>query len=176
MDIRNWLRETVQPKPVFRQDFEPFRSKHIDSASPRKHRVHGTSDSSLLDVPHRQASVLSNKGNRPNERNANEHAESDDSQSSYSNAAGTDSSRQRYARRPRYKTRPERYDPSHKATGEQKKNAHHGKRDESNKSRHKPKRRKTEKLGRGAIHDFRAKNVSKDRLTVRTVTCKVAWC
>jgi hypothetical protein len=77
----------------------------------------------------------------------------------------------RYARRPRRKTRPEHYEcPSTVVTGERGKPAHLREKGESKKPRHKSRRKKGEqgeKPSSGVVQSFHAKNVSSDRLTVR---------
>ena len=175
MDIRKWLKETVQPEPISEHSPEPVRSKHVDSAPKRRHRVHDTSDSSLLEPFYRAASASPNECNHPAERDANDHVEGEDLRSTYSHSSSIQDSPQRYARRPRHKTRPERYEPSHTIAGRKKKDARRPDAGESRKSRRKPKQKTVGRSGNNTAHDFHAKNVFTDRLTVRAVTRKVTW-
>ncbi|EUC48779.1 hypothetical protein COCMIDRAFT_86588 [Bipolaris oryzae ATCC 44560] len=73
-------------------------------------------------------------------------------------SSSTSSTSSRYARKPRRKTRPERYEPH--------KSEHAGPNKSSKKARHKSRRRKVEKPGQ-VVQNFKAKNVSGDRLTLR---------
>ena len=175
MDIRKWLTETVQPEPTPKHSPELVRSNHVDSAPRRKRRVHDTSDSSLLEPLHRAASASPNQCNHFAERDANDHTEGEDLRSTYSCPSSINNSPQRYARRPRHKTRPERYEPSHTIAGKRKKDARRPDPGESKKSRRKPKQKTVGKSGNNTTHDFHAKNVSTDRLTVRAVTPRATW-
>jgi hypothetical protein len=175
MDIRKWLKETVQPELASKHSPEPVGFRHVGSATRRRRRMHATSDSSILDPLHRRTNASPTKCDHSTERNANEHIEDEDLQSTYSHSPSITNSPQQYARRPRHKTRLERYEPSHKITGEQRKNAYGANLGESKKSRRKPKQKTVGKSGINPTHDFHAKNVSTDRLTVRAVTHEATW-
>jgi hypothetical protein len=138
MDIRKWLDEIVQPET----QREPVRHQRPVESTKRKRRC--KSDSSILD-PRPPASPP--------------HESVDDSAGKAFRAMCSDSSSSsRYARKPRRKTRPERYEPAPHARRNPK--------DESKTTRRKPRRKKGEKLP-AVIRTLEAKNVSKDRLTVR---------
>lgn len=138
MDIRKWLDEIVQPET----QREPVRHQRPVESTKRKRRC--KSDSSILD-PRPPASPP--------------HESVDDSAGKAFRAMCSDSSSSsRYARKPRRKTRPERYEPAPHARRDPK--------DESKTTRRKPRRKKGEKLP-AVIRTLEAKNVSKDRLTVR---------
>ncbi|EOA88902.1 hypothetical protein ACJQWK_05632 [Exserohilum turcicum] len=134
MDISKWLDDTEQP------DFPS------DSSTPAHPRRRATSDSSLLEplapkAPSRQHDA------RPQTASHARHA----APSECSNAS-------RYARKPRRKTRPDRYEP----------NVHHRRRRNTSpkKPQHKSARSNKEKPG-VVVQSFRAKNVSRDRLTLK---------
>jgi hypothetical protein len=169
MDIRKWLGETVQPETISKYSPELIRSKHVNSAARRRNRVHDTSDSSLLEPFHRRTSVSPNECNHLAGRDANNHIECEDLRSICGHSSSINDSPQRYARRSRHKTRLERYEPSHIIAGEEK-DARRADPDESKKSRRKRKQKPVGKPGNKTTHEFHAKNVSTDRLTVRAVT------
>jgi hypothetical protein len=150
MDIRKWLDETVPPEA-------PRESNDLhQTAEPAERKRRRRSDSSMLD---------------PRPPASSPHASLDDSADEALQATCSDSSSStRYARKPRRKTRPERYEPgSH---------AHRHRKDESKKRRRKPRRKRGDKPP-GAMQTFQAKNVSGDRLTV-SCSCgrleHTVWC
>jgi hypothetical protein len=150
MDIRKWLDETVQPEAPR----EPVRLQQI--AEPVKRKRRRNSDTSILD---------------PRPPASSPHESVDDSTGDVLQATCSDSSSSnRYARKPRRKTRPERYGPGSHANRDHK--------SESQKTRRKPRRKKGEKPP-GVMQAFQAKNVSRDRLTVRHLCgCleHIVWC
>ena len=171
MDIHRWLEETagakVPPdlaqtpgsnivqraeklKPVFKEKRAPKRSK---------------SDSSLLDPqPHsRRAPPKESKPSTEESSDASVYSKA--SRPSRNGSTESESSSHHYAQKPRHKTRLERYEP--KQNKERGKHVHQSRKDESKKSRRKSKRKKGEKSGSGVAQNFHAKNVSRDRLTVR---------
>jgi hypothetical protein len=171
MDIQRWLKETAEagPPPIPVKDpgsaFFPhnerarlvFEEKHAQKRS--------KSDSSLL-VPQPHSHVAPAKEPKLSIGKATDaSACSEASRSSRNGSTESESSSQRYARRPRRKTRPERYEP--KPNKERGKHIHQSRKDESKKSRRKFKRKKGEKSDSGVAQSFHAKNVSRDRLTVR---------
>ncbi|KAF2831294.1 hypothetical protein CC86DRAFT_463214 [Ophiobolus disseminans] len=173
MDIQKWLDDTAEvhmhappnpaqtpgsgffqrpekPKPVFKEKHAPKRCK---------------SDSSLLDPQPHPHKAPPKESKPPTEGSLDASAYSEVSRPSRSDSAESVSSNHRYARKPRRKTRLERYEP--KPVKERGKHIHHSRKDESNKTRRESKRRKGEKLGSGVAQSFRAKNVSGDRLTLK---------
>ncbi|KAH7087047.1 hypothetical protein FB567DRAFT_444090 [Paraphoma chrysanthemicola] len=172
MDICKWLNETEvadqslnspqppghdffhrveKPKPVFRQKGTPTRSR---------------SDSSLLE-PQPQSHRAPLARPKPlTEQPSDTDAYSKVSCPSRGGSAESESSSQRYARKPRRKTRLERYEPSSKKQ-ERGKYVHHSRKGESKKSRRKSKRKKGEGPANGTADTFHAKNVSGDRLTLK---------
>jgi hypothetical protein len=158
MDIQAWLNDTVeaeapevpvqtaacnffsrpeQPKPVFQEKRAQKRCR---------------SDSSLL-VPQSHSQIVP-----PHEP---------DTPTEYDPAGsvGDEPSSERYVRRPRRKTRPERYEP--KQNRGRGKYVHQSRKDESKKTRRTSRCKKEEKVEGGVGQSFHAKNVSRDRLTVR---------
>jgi hypothetical protein len=143
MDIRKWLDETVQPEAPR----DPINLQQTTKPAKRKRRRRP--DSSILD---------------PRPLASSPHLSVDDSAGEAVQATCSDSSSSsRYARKPRRKTRLERYEPAPHAHGHCK--------GESKKTRRKPRCKKSE-MPPGVMHTFQAKNVSGDRLTVRcSCTC-----
>lgn len=171
MDIQNWLDETVKadappgpantsgpnfchcpkkPELVFDQQCAPKRVK---------------SDSSLLVPQPCSRKALRKQSKLPNEDSSDVGAYSEAPRLSCNGSSGSESSSQRYARKPRHKTRLERYEP--KQDTERGKHLHRRSKGESKKSRRKSKRKTGDKSGSGVAQSFNAKNVSRDRLTVR---------
>ncbi|KAF1989562.1 hypothetical protein K402DRAFT_326571, partial [Aulographum hederae CBS 113979] len=87
--------------------------------------------------------------------------------SASSESASTRSS-EHYERRPRHKTRPEKYEPRSDKERERKRRGRAKKGDESKKRDKTSKRkRKKGKSGTDVSHNFHAKNVAQDRLTLK---------
>ncbi|EUC36682.1 hypothetical protein COCCADRAFT_2333 [Bipolaris zeicola 26-R-13] len=138
MDVLKWLEETEQ-HPVPQDACKPkSKSKRL----PRRAK----SDSSLLEPLPLQDSPVQQRARKQTAR---------DVLVASSSASSTSSL---YARKPRRKTRPERYEPN--------KPEHAGRNNSSKKARHKSRRRKVEKSGQ-VVRNFKAKNVSGDRLTLK---------
>jgi hypothetical protein len=169
MDIEQWLKDTAeaeapqlpthnkasdffyraeQPRPVFQE---------------KRARKRGKSDSSLLDPQPVSQKAPPEKPKPPTEPTVDENSEA--SRSSRTESTESKSSSQPYARKPRRKTRAERYEPKQKK--ERGKYVHQSRMDKSKKTRRKSKRRKGETVQSGVAQSFDAKNVSRDRLTVR---------
>jgi hypothetical protein len=144
-----------KPRPVFDEHRAPNRSK---------------SDSSLL-VPRSHSHRASPNVPKPSTENGANRADSEGSQSGCSENTESESSSQRYARKPRHKTRLERYEP--KQHKEPAKHVHQSRKSESKRLKRKSKRKKGEQSDSGVAQNFHAKNVSGDRLTVRAVS--VQW-
>jgi hypothetical protein len=159
MDIRRWLDETVLPEQPIEVPPAPTSTKKPDRV-PKKKRRRSSSDSSFLEAASRR------KKTPPVRFEVAETA----SEASHTSRSGSSSSDQPYARKPRRKTRPERYDP----TSEHRKG-------ESSKKKRKTRRKKVDKKGSGRVQSFHAKNVPKDRLTARSTACSFDldaddWC
>lgn len=134
MDIRKWLEETEQPEAPR----ETLRRKH-----PRRR---SKSDSSFLEP-------LPPRTHSPRQETRDKSV----SEVPYPTSSDCSNDSQ-YARKPRRKTRPDRYEPSSRV--------HRGRKDEGKKAQRRAKRKKNGKPGE-VIQNFKAKNVSGDRLTVR---------
>jgi len=172
MDIQKWLDDTAEAKAppdstetpgsnFFQRAEKPkpvFKEKHG-----RKRRQ---SDSSLLDPQPHAHKAPPKESKPPTECSPDASLYSDASRPSRSDSAESESSSHRYARKPRRKTRLERYEP--KPVKERGKHVHRSRKDESKQTRRKSKRKKVEKSGSAVAQSFHAKNVSRDRLTVRT--------
>lgn len=177
MDIQKWLEDAMEAEapidpalalcPEFFQRRETpapvFKQKHV----PKRRK----SDSSLLEMQPHAHRAPPKKAKRPTESSPNPSTHSDSSRPSRSNFAESESSSHRYARKPRRKTRLERYEP--KPDKERGKHVHRSRKDESKRTRRKSKRRKDEILGADVAQNFQAKNVSRDRLTVRSAVYAV---
>jgi hypothetical protein len=174
MDVQRWLSEIVdteapsvpaqtsksdffhrpeKPRPVFNEQCMPRRSK---------------SDSSLLVPQPHSHKAPPHEPKHSTKNGANVRAHSEVSHSGRSETTESESSSQRYARKPRRKTHLERYEP--KQRKEPAKHVHQSRKSESKRTRRKSKRKKGEKSDSGVAHNFQAKNVSGDRLTVRAVS------
>jgi hypothetical protein len=170
MDIRKWLDETedavaTDPAPRSGANFflptDKVKPVFADKRAPKRTK----SDSSLLDPrPSHPKRHRATSGGSAGVSASSEASHTDRDPSNLSEASS-----QRFARKPRRKTRPERYELSLKRNKERGKLIHQSRRDKSKKTGRKSKRKKEEKKpGSGIGQDFQAKNVSKDRLTVRT--------
>ena len=169
MDIRKWLDETVSPPrpPSLPEQLSlpPFLrpKERVEEPLPRgtRRRKRGTSDSSILETHQRRR-----KGPPVEyESEGDQTSACSDTSTSSRHSSGSSSSSRRYARRPRRKTRLERYDPKPEDAKERGKQPSGKKRRDSKKSRRKS-RRKTEARGAGRVQNFQPKNVPRDRLTV----------
>ncbi|KAH4803010.1 hypothetical protein HBI25_117060 [Parastagonospora nodorum] len=171
MDIERWLNETAEagipPKQGQASDSAFFQPTEIPRAVFKdKHaRKRARSDSSLL-APQTYLPRVSPVKTKPTpEKQVDTSAHSDASRPSRSDSTGSESSSHRYARRPRRKTRPELYEP--KRNKERGKHVHQSRKDESKNPRRKSKRKKGDKSDSGVAQNFHAKNVSRDRLTLK---------
>lgn len=133
MDVLKWLEETEQPQVA--QD--TCRRKHSQK-QPK-------SDSSMLEPLSLQAPSVNQEVRHRNTGKAPAASPSDSSSSS------------RYVRKPRWKTRPERYEPNAPKRSKRK--------NKYNKARHKSTRKSDQGPGQ-LVQSYRAKNVSGHRLTV----------
>lgn len=170
MDIHKWLDETILPRQAHalpeQLGLAPFLQpkKGIEEGHGRKKRQtkRSTSDSSILDSrPKRRKDPPIEYESEAEQASACSVASIPSRHSSPSN-----SSSRRYARRPRRKTRLERYDPKpedakgrrRQLSGREKR----GSRISRRKSRLRP-----EQLGTSRVQGFHVKNVPQDRLTLR---------
>jgi len=169
MDIRKWLDHTISPlqHPSLPDQLglPPFLRPRGDVdelyESGRRRRKRSTSDSSILKIGRRR------RRDPPAEcESERDHAGScsDTPTPSHHSSASSPSSR-RYARRPRRKTRLERYEPKQEYAKERGKHPSGGEKSAPRKSRRKSRHQK-ETRGGGLVQSFRAKNVPQDRLTV----------
>jgi hypothetical protein len=163
----------MQPEAPHEPIQHARKTQKLESVKCKRLRKRSKSDSSLLD-PHSGHPQKSS----PNERKAPTDGGTEESASEARQATSSDSIQSnRYARRPRRKTRPDHYEnPSNVVTGERGKPAHRRGKGESKKPRRKSRRKKGEqgeKPSSGVVQSFHAKNVSSDRLTVREHA--VAW-
>lgn len=172
MDIHRWLSETVLPQqppspPEQGQVYNAWTPKEPEQAPHEKPKQkRSTSDSSLLKSPPRRK-----KGLRPGrvpsvEQDADEMGNTDASHPTCRSERSISSAP--YRRRPRRKTRPERYEPLSKDAKERGLHAQRRDKGESNKHRRKPRRQEASRSGSGVVQSFQAKNVRQDRLTVWT--------
>ena len=168
MDIQKWLDETVLPEqppsPPDHGSLPPlFQSREIGQTHREKRRrERSMSDSSLLDIrpQRRRASPIEDVADV--EKNACSEASHPASQSSRSSKSS-----KKYARRPRHKTRPDRYEATANEIKKRGTHTHRLRKGETKKTKRKSKSKNAEKLGTGIIQSFQAKNVPSDRLTVR---------
>lgn len=179
MDIQRWLDQTVLPErpaspPVVRIEAPIALPKKPEQAHKKKRRRrHSTSDSSLLEVPPPRKKTPPITREADIDQSADDSAYSDASHPTSRSGSSTSSL---YARKPRRKTRPERYEPTLKDVKGRGRHIHRHRKGESKKTQRKPRRRKVDKPGSGIVQSFYAKNVPRDRLTVRTSTIRLACC
>ncbi|KAF2118552.1 hypothetical protein BDV96DRAFT_643794 [Lophiotrema nucula] len=180
MDIRKWLNETVLPEqpPTLPEHLglAPFlRVKEVEQQERRPPRKRNTSDSSLLEARPRRRKThvheeLQVDHAAPIERES-DIVDDSASGSCCSNASSRCTSSQLsqpHARKPRRKTRPERYEPAPaKGVKERGTHVHHRRKGESIKTKRKSRRKKADKPGIGLVQSFHAKNVHGDRLTLK---------
>jgi len=175
MDIRKWLDEIVYPEhPTSLQSLPLAKSpRQLPHPQPvtrvKPVRNQSRSDSSILELSSGQRRTT-RKHRKPTTRAGTAEGAHGEipvhigSESSH----GSDPT-ERYVRRPRRKTRPDRYDPSSKIAARDT-YVHQSRKDESNQLHRPSKRRRKANMGGGIGHDFRASNVSGHRLTVRAAT------
>lgn len=171
MDIRKWLAATEnsvlseQPKAE-----HCLLSRQPDTVpDARQRRKRGSSDSSLLKAHSprlRRKSVSVDERDRFGVPDAIDESHSDASRPGSTESAASSVVSQRYARKPRRKTRADKYDIGSKRTKKRSDDQRPSRKSESRKSKRKSRRQKGNKTHNGIGHDFQASNVSKDRLTV----------
>lgn len=176
--IRKWLNETVlpaqPPSPELADQIDPppVLSPPPAATSPKQRwrKRRGTSsDSSLIQARTARVPPSPIRRRAGSVDGVDEDVCSDTYQppghSSGSSRSSSSSSHQ-YARRPRRRTRLERYEPGSKAAKERGKKKNRHSKGESTKTRHKSRRKKRQNPGAGLVQSFHAKNVSQARLTV----------
>lgn len=168
MDVRKWLSETVPPSSPLLQLYEhpAPRTEHVKQTTwPWSKRKRKLSTESLLSLPSRcKKKILPDPGDTL-DPDADDNTHSDASHPTSRSETSLES--EPYKRKPRRKTRPERYDPAPKHANGRGSHTKRPRNDESKKTRRKAKRNKAEKPGIDRVRNFQAKNVSTDRLTVR---------
>jgi hypothetical protein len=179
MDIQRWLDETILPeRPTSpankgKRNPVPLVKRPEQSSKGKRRRKPTTSDSSLLDTPPQR------KITPPVVSHARFDEIADDSASSGASEPSSGSlssmSSHHYARKPRRKTRPERYEPAPKDVKERGTHIRRHRKGESSKTKRRHKRKKVDQLGTGIVQAFHAKNVSRDRLTVGSTTKCLAF-
>ena len=168
MDIRKWLAETENPISSEQPEVDRFPLPRQPDTAPdaSRRRKRSSSDSSLLKPASpqpRRKGVTAKKLDRcevPDLVNI--------SCSTSGGSTGSSAASQRYARKPRRKTRADKYNVGSKNAKAQDEGQRPSRRSESRKSKRKSRRRKDEKTHHGIGQEFQARKVSKERLTVRT--------
>lgn len=165
MDISKWLDEVAAT-----QALQSLPSKQGDNpVSKKRARKQDESDSSLLALQSQSQRPLSAEPKALVGQGANQNADSGASHCIPNGSSRSGSSSHHYARRPRRKTRPDRYEPSSKRNKGRGKHIHQRSRDESKAPKRRTKRKHGEKPGSGIGQSFQANNVTGDRLTVGSV-------
>lgn len=171
MDIRKWLAETESPDAPEQLGVENLLLlKQADtSLDARRRRKRSSSDSSLLKAPSPQPRRQDGRTTKREHRRVQEttaEAQSVTSRSTSSELTDQTTASQRYARKPRRKTCPDKYEAGSKDIQGQDESQRQGRKVETRKSKRKSKRRKDDRTHLGIERNFQARNVSKDRLTV----------
>lgn len=178
MDIRKWLAETENPisseHPISSEQPEIGRfllPRQPDAVlNARRRRKRSSSDSSLLKAASpqpRRKGVTAKKLDCWEDPDVTDDDHNDTSHST-SGGSTCSAASQRYARKPRRKTRADKYDVRSKKAKAQDEGQRASRKSESRKSKRKSRRKKDEKTHNGIGQEFQARNVSKERLTVRT--------
>ncbi|KAF3033595.1 hypothetical protein E8E11_000839 [Didymella keratinophila] len=172
MDIRKWLAETENPILSEQPEVDRFLLPRQPDTAPdtRRRRKRSSSDSSLLKATSpqpRRKGVTAKKPDRCEISDGVNENRSDISHSSSGGSTGSSTGSQRYARQPRRKTRADKYDVGAKKAKVQNEDQRPSRKSESKKSKRKSRRRKDEKTHNGIGQEFQAKNVSKERLTLK---------
>lgn len=172
MDIRKWLAETENPIASKQPDVDrvllPRQPDTVPDA--RRRRKRSSSDSSLLEAASpklRHEGVKAEKLDGCEVPNVINKGHSDRSCSPSGRTTGSSAASQRYARKPRRKTRADKYDVESKRAVAQDEGQRASRKSVSRKSKRKSGRRKYERTHNGIRQEFQARNVSRERLTVR---------
>lgn len=182
MDIRKWLAETENPISSEQPEVDRFPLPRQPDTAPdaRRRRKRSSSDSSLLKAASpqpRRKGVTAKKLDRCEVPDVVNEDHSDISRSTSGGSTGSIAASQRYARKSRRKTRADKYNVGSKNAKTQDEGQRPSRRSDSRKSKRKSRRRKDEKNHNGIGREFQARNVAKERLTVRTAchTPEVLW-
>lgn len=178
MDIRKWLAEIEIPVLSEQSGLERFLlPRRLDTVpEARRARKRSSSDSSMLKATFpqpRSKGISVDKRDRYSSPSVVEGNHSDISHSGSSKSTICSAVSQRYARKPRRKTRADKY-----VVGVRRAKAHDedqrsSRKRASRKSKRKSQRKKDEKTHTGIGQEFEARNVSKHRLTVSMLHTKV---
>lgn len=166
MDICKWLDETIFPEHPQSPHTTLQLAEQDPRATTRPLFPRRRSESSILEQSSGTHRKKRKKRNIPASARMPECACGKvpvrvDSESSH----GSEPS-ERYARKPRRKTRPDRYEPSLKVA-DRNTHVHQSRKDDSKKIRRPSKRKRKTTTGGGIGHEFCASNVSSDRLTLK---------
>lgn len=179
MDIRKWLAETEDPVSSEQpEDGRFLLTRQPDTVlDARRRRKRSSSDSSLLKAASPQPRRKGNTARKLDRCEIPDVINEGLSDTSHSTSGRSTSSHasQRYARKPRRKTRADKYDVEPKRGKERDAGQRPSRKSESKKSKRKFRRRKDEKTHNGIGQEFQAKNISRDRLTVRTMDNTPTW-
>ncbi|OCK77692.1 hypothetical protein K432DRAFT_358126 [Lepidopterella palustris CBS 459.81] len=178
MDICKWLENTVFPDkppslpeqlglPQFLHPKEDIAGPSSSINKQRRKRKDTTSDSSFIEARTQGLQAFPLKNEIKTNDRAHGEASADESDHSDPSSSVSHASNHHYARRPRHKMRPERYDPQFEEVQERGKRKHKKQKDESRKTKRTSRRKKTDKPGTGLVQSFHASNVPKDRLTLK---------
>ncbi|KZM25594.1 hypothetical protein ST47_g3294 [Ascochyta rabiei] len=172
MDVRKWLAETEDPTLLERPVVEPFLLPRLSEAVPvtRRRRKRSLTDSSLLKAPLSQTrgkGIPAIERDRRHVQDVADRAYGDTSHSTRSEFASNSTASQRYTRKPRHKTRPNRYEIGTKKDKGPDDNPRPNRRSELRRSKRKCRRSIVENTHSGIRQEFQAKNVSRDRLTLK---------
>ncbi|KAF3046458.1 hypothetical protein E8E12_009641 [Didymella heteroderae] len=173
MDIRKWLAETENPASSEQPELDRFLlppSQHHTVPDARRRRKRSSSDSSLLEAASPQLwrkGTTAKKLERCEVPSVVNEGHSDISHSASGRPTGSSAASQRYARKPRHKTRADKYDIVSGKAKDQYEGQRPSRKSESRKSKRRSRRKKNESTHNGIGQDFQAGNVSKDRLTLK---------
>jgi hypothetical protein len=186
MDINEWLEGTVEAEerttlpdqlgfPAFLQP----KDKPAVQRSARRHgkRMRHSADSSILKLEEPAAVPSRRKPDTAYDCEGLLWAHQDSSPAlssahSVENNEGSD----HYRRRPRRKTRPERYEAKTAKEPAKDRDRHERKRGKKGKGAKPAKKRRIDKSGlAGVVHNYQARNIPRERLTVRVLHTKVSF-
>lgn len=169
MDVRTWLGgvdlgdgEATLPEKLGIPDFLRPKIKEVEKPRTRRKLQRSRSDDSLLEI----AAIEKPKG-RKTKRKHDEQSSSETqslmSQKSFESQSQTSESLDDYTKRPRRRTRSDRYDPKPR---EQRRRKHEGHRKKDRKGEKRKLKHATDKRLSDMVTSYRAKNVPRPRLTV----------
>ncbi|KAL1657310.1 hypothetical protein SLS61_000356 [Didymella pomorum] len=172
MDIRKWLAETENPISSEQPEVDRFPLPRQPDTAPdaRRRRKRSSSDSSLLKAASpqpRRKGFTAKKLDRCEVPDVVNEDHSDISRSTSGGSTGSIAASQRYARKSRRKTRADKYNVGSKNAKTQDEGQRPSRRSDSRKSKRKSRRRKDEKNHNGIGREFQARNVAKERLTLK---------